>query len=335
MKIFITVLVTMFSFSALADYTMVIPQKPGSGTSQWASIVAKHMEKHLDEKIVLKHIPGARDIPGFNKFHNELRFDDKTIMVSHGGNAVGFLTEKVDYNYNEYSAIGGMNLTIVMGSKDLKDKAVFAGGSGNVPDAMALTLYMCGHMTMEEYKKCFDEKITFVKGMKPGERRLAFKRGELNITRENPAAYKKHAKGVEVLFTHGVYNINKYMQVDDPNHPGKLFDMVYYMKWGHHPTSDLFYAYDLVRTYRDTLQKVFWVNKGNPNTDKLRSALEKMLKDKEAIKDITKKVGVYDWFVGSDYTLMLSILNHIKTDKALKNLVNFQKEVLGYDAVLK
>ena len=43
------------------------------------------------------------------------------------------------------------------------------------------------------------KKITFVKGMKPGERRLAFKRGELNITRENPAAYKKHAKGVEVL----------------------------------------------------------------------------------------------------------------------------------------
>ena len=56
MKILITVLFTMFSFSALADYTMVIPQKPGSGTSQWASIVAKHMEKHLDEKIVLKHI---------------------------------------------------------------------------------------------------------------------------------------------------------------------------------------------------------------------------------------------------------------------------------------
>ena len=51
MKILITVLITMFSFSALADYTMVILIKPGSGTSQWASIVAKHMEKHLDEKL--------------------------------------------------------------------------------------------------------------------------------------------------------------------------------------------------------------------------------------------------------------------------------------------
>ena len=26
-------------------------------------------------------------------------------------------TEKVDYDYNQYEAIGGMNLTIVMGSK--------------------------------------------------------------------------------------------------------------------------------------------------------------------------------------------------------------------------
>ena len=209
MKI-LTILFTLFTFSALADYTMIIPQKPGSGTSQWAMIVAKHMEKHLDEKIKLKHIPGARDIPGFNKFHNELRFDDKTIMVSHGGNGVSFLTEKVDYDYNQYEAIGGMNLTIVMGSKDLKDKAIFAGGSGNVPDAMALTLYMCGNLSsLTEYKKCFEDKITFVKGMKGSERRLAFKRGELNITRENPAAYKKHAKGVEVLFTHGVYNLNK------------------------------------------------------------------------------------------------------------------------------
>ena len=335
MKLLI-ILFTMLSFSAFADYTMIIPQKPGSGTSQWAMIVAKHMEKHLGEKIKLKHIPGARDIPGFNKFHNELRYDDKTIMVSHGGNGVSYLTEKVDYDYNQYTAIGGMNLTIVMGSKGLKDKAIFAGGSGNVPDAMALALYMCGSLpTMNDYKNCFKEKITFVKGMKGSERRLAFKRGELNITRENPAAYKKHAKGVEVLFTHGVYDLEKYMQLDDLNHPDKLFELVYFTKWGEWPSSELYFAYDLARTYRDTLQKVFWVNKGNPNVEKLRAALQNMLMDKDAIKDINKKVGVYDWFIGSDYVLLLEILNNIKTEKNLKNLVWFQKNVLGYDAVLK
>ena len=64
-----------FTTSALADYTMIVPQKPGGGTSQWAQIVATEMEKYLDgEKIILKHIKGARDIPGFNKWHNEYRF---------------------------------------------------------------------------------------------------------------------------------------------------------------------------------------------------------------------------------------------------------------------
>ena len=29
----------------------------------------------------------------------------KKIMVSHGGNAVGYLTEKVDYEYKDYTAI--------------------------------------------------------------------------------------------------------------------------------------------------------------------------------------------------------------------------------------
>ena len=31
---------SMFATSALADYTMVIPKKPGGGTAVWAAIVA-------------------------------------------------------------------------------------------------------------------------------------------------------------------------------------------------------------------------------------------------------------------------------------------------------
>ena len=44
------------SSQALADYKMIIPQKPGGGTSQWATIIAKHLETHLGEKIKLVHI---------------------------------------------------------------------------------------------------------------------------------------------------------------------------------------------------------------------------------------------------------------------------------------
>ena len=86
----------MISTSAMADYTFVIPQKPGGGTSVWAEIIAGQLEPFLGEKIILKHIPGARDIPGFNEWHNNLRDEDKVVMVSHGGNGVAFLQEKVD-----------------------------------------------------------------------------------------------------------------------------------------------------------------------------------------------------------------------------------------------
>ena len=105
MRKFLVLIMLLVTTPVLADYTMIIPQKPGGGTSQWAQIVATELEKHLGEKIILKHIRGARDIPGFNKFHNELRFDDKTIMVSNGGNGVSFLNEKVDYNYAEYDSV--------------------------------------------------------------------------------------------------------------------------------------------------------------------------------------------------------------------------------------
>ena len=71
---------TFLANAALADYTFIVPQKPGSGTSVWTSIVAKELEKHLGERIKIMHIPGANDIPGFNKFHNELQEDDKVVM---------------------------------------------------------------------------------------------------------------------------------------------------------------------------------------------------------------------------------------------------------------
>ena len=169
----------LVSAPVFADYTMVIPQKVGGGTSVWASIVAKELEKQLDEKIRLVHIPSARGIGGFNKFHNNLRFDDKTIMVSHGGNGVSFLQENVEYNYADYESIGLMNLNIIVGRlKDNNDKIKFAFGSGQVPEAMAMSMLICGEPSVKDTEQaidCFRDNVTWVKGMKGNERRLAFK----------------------------------------------------------------------------------------------------------------------------------------------------------------
>ena len=90
----------MIATSAVADYTFVVPQRAGQGTTVWAEIIAKELEPFLGESITIKMLPGARDIPGFNEWHNEMRDDDKTVMVSHGGNGVSFLQENVDYDWD-------------------------------------------------------------------------------------------------------------------------------------------------------------------------------------------------------------------------------------------
>lgn len=328
--------------TASADYTFVVPQKPGGGTTVWTEIVAKELAPFLGEKIIIKTIPGARDIPGFNKFHNDLQKDDKTVMVSHGGNGVSFLQENVDYNYADYTSIGLMNLNIIAGiRKDYKsgDKISFAAGSGMVPEAFAMTMLICGpDLSMDQYVECFKKNVTWVSGMSGGERRLAFKRGELNGTRENPAAYKKHVASnpnARVWFTHGILDSNTAAHMDDPNYPNMQFEILFKNKYGVAPSGEFYDAYKLVKSFRDGMQKALWVRKDNPNAKKLQDALTAMSKDATAIANIQKKVGKYEWKIGVDGNRQRDVLMTFITKDALRNLVKFNTEALGLKSVYK
>ena len=328
--------------TASADYTFVVPQKPGGGTTVWTEIVAKELAPFLGEKIIIKTIPGARDIPGFNKFHNDLQKDDKTVMVSHGGNGVAFLQENVDYNYADYTSIGLMNLNIISGiRKDYKsgDKISFAAGSGMVPEAFAMTMLLCGpDLTMDQYAECFKKNVIWVSGMSGGERRLAFKRGELNGTRENPAAYKKHVApnpNAKVWFTHGILDANSASHMDDPNYPNMQFEILFKNKYGVAPSGEFYDAYKLVKSFRDGMQKAIWVRKDNPNAQKLQDALTAMSKDATAIANIQKKVGKYEWKIGVDGNRQRDVLMTFITKDALRNLVKFNTEALGLKSVYK
>ena len=328
------------STSAFADYTFVVPQKPGAGTTVWAEIIAKELEPFLGESINLKLIPGARDIPGFNEFHNNLRFDDKTVMVSHGGNGVSFLQEEVDYDYRKYESVGLMNLNIIAGKAKGADmsKPSFAAGSGMVPEAFAFTMLICGpNKTVNEYVACFKENVTWVKGMSGAERRLAFKRGELNGTRENPAAYKKHVESnpdAELWFHHGILQADG-SHADDLNYPGYQFEILFEKKYGVAPSGEFYNAYKLVKSFRDGMQKALWVNANNPNKQKLVDALTAMSQDPTAIANIQKKVGKYEWKIGADGDAQRDTLMTFVTADALKDLVKFNTEALGLASVYK
>lgn len=330
--------------SAFADVTFVVPQKPGAGTTVWTEIVAKELEPFLGEKINIKLIPGARDIPGFNEWHNELRLLDDHFMVSHGGNGVSFLQEDVDYDYSQYESIGLMNLNIIAAIRaDAdKDKPSFAAGSGMVPEAFAMTLLICGpDKTVDEYATCFKDNVTWVPGMSGGERRLAFKRGELAGTRENPAAFKKHAQptidaGDAVMwFHHGILDAANARHNDDPNYPGWQLEILFEEKWGVAPSGEFYNSYVLVKSFRDGLQKAIWANKGNPNSAKLQAALTAMSQDADAMAAIEKKVGNYAWLIGADGDQQRDTLMTFITEDALRNLVKFNTEALGLNSVLK
>ena len=328
---------------AVADYNLIVPQNPSGGTSVWAQIVVKEWEKHLGEKINLVYKPGARDQLGPNEFQNSLRQDNKNILVSHGGNGISYLMEPVDYNYLDWESVGMMNLNIIIGARadaDTRRGPIrFAAGSGTTPEIMAIVMLIGGPDA--DYKKVFEQNIVWVKGMEGSERRLAFIRGDLNGTRENPAAYKKHVeplvdKGEAITwFHHGLLDVASGKHSTDPNFSAPTFETLYKKTWGVEPAGDFYDAYRMVKSWRDTLQKAFWVNRGNPNKQKLIDALNRMLSDPESVAAIEKNVGRYQWLIGSDGDRAVKVLKTFITAPALKTLTDFGKDQLGYNTVYK
>jgi hypothetical protein len=332
------------STAVYAEYIMVVPQAPGSGTSVWAGIVAQGLERHLGEKIVIQHIPGAKDIAGFNEFHNKLRSNDKVIMVSHGGNGVSYLVDKIDYDYKYYDSIGMTNLNIAMGRKvDLnpkKDRIKLAGGSGLEPDGMAVAMLVCGNKpTAQDYVVCWNEKIVWINGVGGGERRLGFRRGEFNVTRESVAAWFKFYSNMPentLWFHHGLYNLQTGQQADDPNFPaGYQFENVFQQYWGQLPQGEFYEAYKLSRSFRDVLQKALWVNKGNSNTEKLRNALRAMLQDATTMAELEKDTGNYEWMVGDKGNSVVDTLRKNITEKKLQTLVWWHDHAYQFKSVYK
>jgi hypothetical protein len=232
-----------------------------------------------------------------------------------------------------------MNLDIIVGRlKGDPRKISFAFGSGQVPEAMAITMLESGiDNSVELAIAWFKENVTWVKGMKGSERRLAFKRGELNVTRENPAAYKKHVEGfenAEVWFTHGLLAEDG-SHVDDPNYPNKQFEILFEKKWGREPEGAFYNSYKLAKSFRDGLQKALWVHKDNPNKEILRDALTRMNENPESVEIIKNKVGNYEWVIGEDGNAFRDKLMTFINPTSLMFLVKFNQEALDLKSVLK
>ena len=83
------------------------------------------------------------------------------------------------------------------------------------------------------------------------------------------------------------------------------------------------------------MQKALWVNKGNPNKQKLIDALIAMSKDPKAVANIQKKVGKYEWKIGAEGDAQRDTLMTFITMEALGALVHFNRTALGLESVDK
>ena len=333
---------------AVADIELMSPQKPGSGTSVWANIVATEFAKAPaleGENVVISYNPGARDMAGPNKFHTTKRFEDNVIMISHGGNGISYVQENVKYNFKDYDSVCHQNLNIIM-SKHVgvneNEGISHAAGSGMVPEGLAIAMMIGGPgKTVDEYINIFNDKVTWVNGLIGSERHLAFTRAELTATRANPAQYIAKvqplvdAGKVTTWLHHGILDIATGSTKDDPNYLGKRFEDVFEAKWGEKPSGDLYGAYALIHSWRDAIQKALWVNKGNPNTAKYREACLQMSQNPDSIAIFNKKIGKYDWVVGEDGNKTIDVLHSLITQDALTALVKFNKEALGLNSIYK
>jgi len=347
MKNFLATIAAFFTITAAqAEFRMIVPQAAGNGTAVWAAIIARHLEKQLGEPIVIQHIPGAKDIPGFNEFHNKLRHDPKVIMVSHGGNGIGYLVDKVDYDYKHYDSIGMMNLNIVVGKKRGEDpidgkRVKIAGSSGQETDGMAIAMLVCGNLpTMQAYMDCWTRHVIWINGVPGNERRLGFMRGEFNVARESVVAWFKHYQkpeaAAELWFHHGIYDLRTRTQRDDPNFPtGFQFETVFKKLHGAEPRGPLYEAYTLSRNFRDVLQKALWVNKNNPNTARLRAALTKMITDPEALEALEKDTGRYEWIIGEEGNKVVDRIRGNITEQKLRDMVWWHENAYRFPSVFK
>ncbi len=340
-----TFLFLFTTVSAMAEYTIYLPTKPGSGLDQWAQVVIKELKKHVDEPIVSVHIPGARHRLGMNKWEKENRFLDGAITVTGGTTTVNTLVVAgVEYDYRNWDAIGVQLLDIFVGKRkdwNPRDGGMVFGNDHAAGDTTGMVLMYCGNLDgkIESYKKCVDKDMTYVKGVNDKQGTLMFARGEFNVFRGNPTAWTKKISKFEhgeLWFTQGVYDKKKKKIVTNPNAKGYDFDTVFEKTWGEKPKGELYEAYRLVQFQNDSLQKGLWVNKGAKHRDKLVKALKKMLADKESRAIIAKASGGdYNWAIGEEADQIVLDQRKQYTEEKLKNLVWWFNNIFGWKAEFK
>lgn len=336
--------------SALADFQVVVPQKPSGGTGVWANLVATEINKYLpaDDQLVLEFIPGEKDRKALKDYARYNKAAEGIIQITHGGNAESFLQlDLKGFDYRDLEPVLIQNLDIIISKlsnfkPENGDRPILSSCSGCASEAMAIALLTCGPgKSVDGYLACFKEEVSWIPGMSGGDRRIAFKNGELNASRDNPIKTRqKYGKMFEsgtadIWFSHGVLNASTGQHEDDPNFPNSLMEDKFMSKWGEAPSGEFYDAYKLLKSWRDGLQKTFFIPADHPRKDVLHKAVADMLANADSVALLEKEIGVYPTLIGAEAQAHLDMLFTLITKESLENLLHVSKETIGAEGIFK
>jgi hypothetical protein len=270
------------------------------------------LEKHLpgNPTIIVRHVPGARSIPGANQFQERAKPDGTHAVVVSATTVASFVFDraKVKFELDKWEPVllspqGAITYASpslgIKGPKDLPklkgQQLVFGGQSANSGELrFILTLHLLGL------------KTNHVWGLNRGPVRLAFERGEFNINYDSTPGYLggamqlvKAGKAVPI-YSAGVLN-EKGELARDPNVPDlPHFGEAYESMHGKKPGGAGFDAWLSVNKLNTMMNKGIFLPAGTPKPvlDAWRTAISNILKDPDFDKTAGKVIEGYPQFIG-------------------------------------
>ncbi|MEF2072709.1 Bug family tripartite tricarboxylate transporter substrate binding protein [Consotaella aegiceratis] len=125
---------------------LVVPFSPGGGSDVSARVFAQCLESHLNQKVLVKNVTGARGKIGEVEVR-DARPDGYELLWAHQGTDMGKATGRSDYNYTAFAPVAqtvAMNYGIFAGSsygmdseKSLKEMVAADPGKYTIGTALA------------------------------------------------------------------------------------------------------------------------------------------------------------------------------------------------------
>jgi tripartite-type tricarboxylate transporter receptor subunit TctC len=291
---------------------ITVPFAPGGGSDVYIRALQPFLEKHLPGKptIVVLNIPGARSIPGANRFQERANPDGTHAIVVSATTVGSFVFERsrVKFELDKWVPVLLSPQGVVVyttpalglsGAKEiskLKGKGlVFGGQSAAGGEARTVLSF-----------ELLGLKPKYVWGMNRGPVRLAFERNELNINYDSMPGYLgaasqlvKAGKAVP-LYSLGITD-SKGTLVRDPNVPDlPHFGEAYELMHGKKPSGPGHDAWQSVNKMMTMLNKGIFLPAGTPKpiVDAWVTAVTNILKDPDFEKQASQIIEGYPQFIG-------------------------------------